>query len=102
MTTLGSELVGYVTLAIVVGLVTFGLTILLFLRPRGGPEVAFARLLADSRRRTIFLAALCTSLAALFGIGLAETIEWLVGTPALVASVVQTALLGVGATEIGR
>src|SRR5579864_1904698 len=100
MTTLGSELVGYVTLAIVVGLVTFGLTILLFLRPRGGPEVAFARLLADSRRRTVFLAALCTSLAALFGIGLADTIESFFDTPALEASVIQTALFGIGAIGI--
>lgn len=96
----GSDLVGYVTLAIVIGLVVFGLSILVFLRPRGGPEVAFARLLADSRRRTIFLAALCTSLAALFGIGLAGTIEWMLGTSAFDASVVQTVLFGVGAVGI--
>ena len=100
MAALESELVGYVTLAIVSGLVVFGLYIILFLRPRGGPEVAFARLLADSRRRLIFLVALCTSLAALFGIGLAGTIEGLLGTPALEASIVQTALFGVGAIGI--
>jgi hypothetical protein len=100
MTPLVSELVGFVTLANVIGLAIFGLFILLFLRPRGGPEVAFARLLADSRRRTVFLAALCTSLAALFGIGVAETVEWLLGTSALDASVVRTALFGVGAIGV--
>lgn len=100
MTTLESELVQAITLAIVVGLLLFGLFILFFLRPRGGPEVAFARLLADSRRRTIFLAALCTSLAALFGIGLAGAIEPFFGTSSAVASVVRTTLFGVGAVGI--
>lgn len=97
---LESDVVGYVTLAIVAGLLLFGLSILIFLRPRGGPEVAFARLLADSRRRTIFLAALCTSLAALFGIGLATILEWILDTPPLEASVVLTVLFGIGATGI--
>jgi hypothetical protein len=100
MVALDSQIVGYATLAIVLGLLLFGLFILVFLRPRGGPEVAFARLLADARRRTVFLAALCTSLAALFGIGLAETVESFLGTPALDASVVETALFGVGAIGI--
>lgn len=100
MTAWMSELVGYVTLAIVLSLLIFGLFILVFLRPRGGPEVAFARLLADSRRRTNFLVGLCTSLAALFGIGLAETIEWFIGVPALDGSVTLTVLFGVGAVGI--
>jgi hypothetical protein len=100
MAAVGSEIDGYVTLALVLILVLFGLTILIFLRPRGGPEIAFARLLADSRRRTIFLAALCTSLAALFGIGLADTLAWIFGIPALEASVVRGALFAVGATGI--
>lgn len=100
MTALETLVVGYVTLIIVIALLAFGLFILVFLRPRGGPEVAFARLLADSRRRTNFLAGLCTSLAALFGIGLAETIEWLLGTPPLDASIVLTVLFGVGAVGI--
>lgn len=97
---LETELLQIVTLTIVVGLLIFGLSILLFLRPRGGPEVAFARLLADSRRRTIFLAALCTSLAALFAIGLSETVESFLGTPALDASVIRTALFATGAVGI--
>lgn len=95
-----SAVLGYVTLAVVVGLLLFGLSILLFLRPRGGPEVAFARLLADSRRRTNFLIGLCTSLAALFAIGLTETVALLVSAPPLEASVVLSTLFGVGAIGI--
>lgn len=100
MTGLESELVQSVTFAIVLGLLIFGSYILVFLRPRGGPELAFARLLADSRRRTTFLVALCTSLAALFGIGVAGALESLLGTPALDASIVQTALFAAGAVGI--
>lgn len=89
-----------ITLAIVLGLLVFGLCILFFLRPRGGPEVAFARLLADPRRRTIFLGALCASLAALFAIGMSDTIESFLDTPAWEAGAVQTGLFGAGSVGI--
>lgn len=100
MAGLESDLVQVVTLGIVLGLLIFGLSILLFLRPRGGPEVAFARLLADSRRRTIFLAALYTSLGALFAIGLAQSVESFLGTPASVAGDIRTSLFAAGAVGI--
>jgi hypothetical protein len=100
MTPLETDFVEIVTVGITLGLLAFGLFILVFLRPRGGPEVAFARLLADSRRRTVFLAALCTSLVALFSLTVAESVEAFLDTSAATSSVVRTALLAVGAVGI--
>jgi hypothetical protein len=82
------------------GLLIFGVALLFLLKRRGGPELALARLLADSRRRTIFLTALCTSLAALFGIGFAEGLGGFVGASAVSMSVVSTVLFVLGAAGI--
>jgi hypothetical protein len=60
----------------------------------------FARLLADSRRRSIFLGALYSSLASLFGIGLAASVGAIVGAPAAEMSIVRTALFMIGAAGI--
>jgi hypothetical protein len=95
-----SEVVEGSTLAVAGALLVFGLTLVFILRNRGGPELAFARLLADSRRRTIFLAALYTSLASLFGIGLASGVGILVGATGVEMNVVQTLLFGIGAMGI--
>jgi hypothetical protein len=85
------------TLAVSLALLTFGVSILVFLQGRGGPELALAKLLADARRRTVFLAGLCTSLAALFAIGLFGSLEGLVGSSAAETSIVETSLFLVGA-----
>jgi hypothetical protein len=97
---LESAVIEFTTLTVSLALLIFGVSILLFLGGRGGPELALARLLADARRRTIFLAALCTSLAALFGIGLAGSVEGLVGTSAADISIVETALFLLGSVGI--
>jgi hypothetical protein len=78
----------------------FGLSLIYVLRHRGGPELAFARLLADTRRRTLFLGALYMSLASLFGIGLASSVEAFVGGSAAQMNVIRTALFMVGAAGI--
>jgi hypothetical protein len=98
--TLEAAVVEFTTLTVSVAMLIFGVSLLFFLRGRGGPELALARLLADSRRRAVFLAALCASLAALFGIGLAGSIEGLVGTSAVEVSIVETALFLMGAAGI--
>jgi hypothetical protein len=89
-----------VTLALTLTLLVFGVSLLFLLRRRGGPELALARLLADSRRRTIFLGALCTSLAALFGIGLADSVGTLVGAPGAEMIAVRAGLFAMGSAGI--
>jgi hypothetical protein len=79
---------------------TFGVFLLILLRRRGGPELALARLLADSRRRTVFLAALCSSLAALFGIGFATSLEGLIGTSSASMEAGTVALFVIGSGGI--
>jgi hypothetical protein len=98
--TLEAALIESTTLAVSLALLIFGVALLFLLRRRGGPELALARLLADSRRRTIFLSALCTSLAALFGIGLAGSIGELVGTSAGEMSLIRAILFVIGAAGI--
>jgi hypothetical protein len=90
----------FTTLAVSLALLIFGVSLLFTLKRRGGPELALARLLADARRRTVFLVALCTSLAALFGIGLGSSLEMLIGTSAVNISLVTTILFVLGAVGI--
>jgi hypothetical protein len=97
---LAASLAEFASLAVALGLLVFGLTLILILRNRGGPELAFARLLADSRRRTIFLGALYTSLAALFGIGLTAGLGVFLGASATEMSLVRSALFIVGSVGI--
>lgn len=87
-------------MAVALGLLIFGLSLVFFLRNRGGPELAFARLLADSRRRTIFLVALYTSLAALFGLGLAAGVGVILGASTTDMSLVRMALFVIGSAGI--
>jgi hypothetical protein len=90
----------FASLAVAVGLLIFGVSLIFILRNRGGPELAFARLLADSRRRTIFLGALYTSLAALFGIGLTAGLGVILGASATEMSLVRTGLFLIGSVGI--
>jgi hypothetical protein len=94
------DVIESITLAISLALLIFGVSLLFTLKQRGGPELALARLLADARRRTVFLLALCTSLAALFGLGLASSLEGLIGASALEMAIVTAALYSMGAAGI--
>jgi hypothetical protein len=98
--TLEGNLLEFSTAAVTLGLLIFGLSLVYVLRHRGGPELAFARLLADTRRRTLFLSALYMSLAALFGIGLASSVQAFVGGSAAEMNLIRTALFMVGAAGI--
>jgi hypothetical protein len=81
-------------------LLVFGVSLLFTLKQRGGPELALARLLADTRRRTVFLVALCTSLAALFAIGFASSLGGLVGMSTNTMAIVTAAFFAMGAAGI--
>lgn len=98
--TLETEFIELATLAVSLGLLVFGVFLLVLLRRRGGPELALARLLADTRRRTIFLSALCTSLAALFGIGIAGSLGGFAGASETTLDAIRAALFVVGAVGI--
>lgn len=98
--TLEANLIEFATLAISLALLIFGVSLLFTLKKRGGPELALARLLADAHRRTVFLVALCTSLAAPFGIGLASGLEKLVGISTADMGIVTAALFALGAAGI--
>jgi hypothetical protein len=98
--TLETAIVEYIALTVSLGLLVFGVSILVFIRRRGGPELALAKLLADSRRRTVFLGALCTSLAALFAIGLSGSVAGLIGSSPTEMAIVETAFFLVGAAGI--
>lgn len=97
---LEANFVEALTLAISLGLLIFGVSLLFLLRRREGPELALARLLADSRRRTIFLTALCTSLAALFGIGLVDGLDGLISTSSAEMNLARAGLFALGAVGI--
>jgi hypothetical protein len=100
VTTLEAATVEYITLVVAWALLVFGVFLLFYLRRRGGPELALARLLADSRRRTIFLGALCASLAALFGIGMANSLGGWIGTSSATMGIVTATLFVAGAAGI--
>jgi hypothetical protein len=89
-----------VTLGIALLLLILGLGVIVRLLRRGGFEVALAHLVANPDRRAVFLKALCTSLAALFGLGFAVSIEVLVGAPTVVVGGTETGLFAVGAVGI--
>lgn len=91
------SLVESVTLAVGLLLLLFGVALLVHLRRRGGLEMALAHMLADSRHRAVFLVGLCISLAALFGIGLSDGLEALVGTSAELTQDIEAVLFILGA-----
>jgi hypothetical protein len=99
MMSLGS-LLEYVTLAVSLALLVFGVTLLRVLGGRGGNDLALAHLVADSRRRRVFLSGLYTCLAALFAIGLAVSLELLLSVPSLIVEITETVLFLAGATGI--
>jgi hypothetical protein len=88
------------TLGIALLLLAIGLGVIVRLLRRGGFELAFAHLVANAERRAVFLKALCTSLAALFGLGFAVSIEVLAGASPIVVGGTEAGLFGVGAVGI--
>src|SRR5690348_1357477 len=86
-----------VTLGIALLLLIFGLGVIVRLVRRGGFELAFAHLVASAERRSVFLKALCASLAALFGLGFAVSLEVLAGAPVDIVEGTQAGLFAVGA-----
>ena len=93
-------LLEYGTLAVSVGLLIFGVSVLLIVRVRGGLDLALAHLVADPARRRIFLGGLFTSLAALFALGLAVSLEALFAVSFAVALGTEATLFVVGAIGI--
>ena len=89
-----------VTLGVALVLLVFGIGVIIRLVRRGGFELAFAHLLANPDRRVVFLKALSTSLAALFGLGFAVSLEVLFGAPSIVVAGTEASLFAVGAVGI--
>jgi len=89
-----------VTLGIALLLLVLGLGVIVRLVRRGGFELAFAHLVANGERRSLFLKALYTSLTALFLLGFVVSIEVLAGSPTLVVRGTETGLFAVGAVGI--
>lgn len=88
------------TLLIAVLLLVLGVSVIIRLVNRGGFELTFAHLVASAERRSLFLKALYTSLASLFGLGLGVSLEVLFGAPAVVVAGTETGLFAVGAVGI--
>ncbi|MCI4335996.1 MAG: hypothetical protein L3K17_02195 [Thermoplasmata archaeon] len=89
-----------VTLGVALVILAMGLGVIVRLVRRGGFELAFAHLVVNAKRRAIFLKALCTSLAALFGLGFAISIEVLAGASPVVVGGTEASLFAVGAVGI--
>lgn len=98
MPTVGTYLELVPLLTVSIGLLILCVTTLFGLRRKGGFELGLAHVVADPRRRRIFLGGLSTSLAALFGVGFACSLEAILGTPLLVIEVSLAALFLAGAT----
>jgi hypothetical protein len=94
------RLLEYATLAVSLGLLTFGVTLLRVFRHRGGMDLELAHLVADDRRRRTFFAGLFTSLVALFALGLLVSLELIVGAPSVVPQVTEMALFVAGSMGI--
>jgi len=85
------------TLGAALLVLAFGISTLAQLFRRGGFEMGLAHVVADTQSRNVFLVGLCTSLAALFGLGFFGGIEALTGASPEVTSVTASALFLVGA-----
>jgi hypothetical protein len=81
-------------------LLAVGISTIVQLIRRGGFELGLAHVVADIKRRNVFLLGLCTSLVALFGLGFAGGIEGLVGASAGVKSLTGSVLFLVGTVGI--
>jgi hypothetical protein len=81
-------------------LVVFGVSLLVYLPRRGGFELGLAHVVADPRRRRVFLGGLSISLTAFVTSALADTFETLTGTGGEAALVIGTLLFAVGASGI--
>jgi|GEM_PF-3036435 len=90
----------FVTLGVALLLLVLGFGVIVRLIRRGGFELAFSHLVASAQRRDTFLKALCTSLAALFGLGFAVSVEVLAGASAAIVAATRTSLFAVGAVGI--
>lgn len=84
MPTVGTNLELLPLLAVSLGLLALGVATLFGLRRKGGFELGLAHVVADPRRRRVFLGGLSTSLVALFGVGFACSAEAILGLPLVV------------------
>ena len=97
---LETAFIEYSAFGIALLLLALGLALLVYLRRQGGLELSLALMVASPSRRTVFLWGLCASLAALFGIGMTDSLEAVTGAGAAVADGVRTVLFVVGAGGI--
>src|SRR5690348_3163528 len=95
--TLATEIAEFSALGLALLLLVFGVSLLYYLRRQGGLELSLALMVANPSRRSVFLWGLCASLAALFGIGLSDSVEFLTGTAGVAVDGVRAFLFAVGA-----
>jgi hypothetical protein len=88
------------TLGAALALLVFAVVLLRDLNLRGGQDLALAHLAANGKRRRVFLSGLYASLAALFAMGLASSVETILGESSLVLQASLTTLFLVGSAGI--
>lgn len=97
---LETGIIEYSALAIALLLLVFGVALLFYLRRQGGLELSLTIMVANPGRRVVFLWGLATSLAALFGIGMADSLSVVLGASEAVAYALRTLFFSVGAVGI--
>jgi hypothetical protein len=95
-----ASLLAYTDLGVAVALLVFALLLLRVLGASGGQDLALARLAANPTRRRLFLSGLYASLASLFAIGLATSLEVILRVSSDMIDATQTALFVIGAIGI--